>query len=187
MLEVRLATYNDLPAILEISNWAAMNTAANFAIEPENLESWQETWNQTHEFYPYFVAEDERIIGFAMASPWKGRCAYSHSSEVTVYVHPDHHRKGVGKALYEKLIETLKAQGYHTLLGGITQPNEASVKLHESLGFKRVALFKHIGWKFDEWHDVGYWELLLQKGDEPPRPIVRCREAVSTVTSNRQL
>jgi len=183
LLEIRLATFEDLPAILEISNWAAMNTTANFAIEPESLESWQETWNQTHEFYPYFVAEDERIIGFAKASPWKGRCAYSHSAEVTVYVLPNHHRKGIGKALYEKLIATLKAQGYHTLLGGITQPNVASVKLHESLCFKRVALFERIGWKFDRWHDVGYWELVLQVGDEAPMPIVSCREAASGVVN----
>lgn len=179
LLQIRLATFDDLPAILAISNWAAANTTANFAIEPETLESWQETWNHTHETYPYFVAEDESIIGFAKASPWKGRCAYAYSAEVTVYVHPDHHRKGIGRSLYEKLIATLKAQGYHTLLGGITQPNEASVKLHESLGFTRVALFEHIGWKFEKWHDVGYWELVVQGGDGEPQPIVGCREAAS--------
>lgn len=185
MFNIRLATAEDLPTILEICNWAAKNTAANFAIEPESLEAWQETWNQTHEFYPYFVAvEDKRVIGFAKASPWKGRCAYAYSAEVTVYILPDHHRKGVGKALYEKLITSLKAQGYHTLLGGITQPNVASVKLHESLGFKRVALFEHIGWKFGKWHDVGYWELVLQDGDSVPQPIVCCREAASGTTSN---
>lgn len=181
MFKIRLATFDDMPAILEISNWAAANTAANFAIEPESLESWQEIWKQTSEFYPYFVAEGESVIGFAKASPWKGRCAYSHSCEVTVYMHPDHHRKGVGKALYEKLIATLKTQGYHTLLGGITQPNVASVGLHESLGFKRVALFERIGWKFDRWHDVGYWELVLRDGDGAPQPIVCCREAASGV------
>jgi len=180
LFKIRLANSADLPSILEISNWAALNTIANFAIEPESLEAWQETWNQTSEFYPYFVAdENETIIGFAKASPWKGRCAYSHSCEVTVYVHPEHQRKGVGKALYEKLITTLKAQGYYTLLGGITQPNVASVKLHESLGFKRVALFERIGWKFDRWHDVGYWELALRDGDGAPQPIVRVREAAS--------
>lgn len=162
-----------------------MNTAANFAIEPETLEEWQETWNKTHEFYPYFVAvEDQRVIGFAKASPWKGRCAYAYTAEVTVYVQPNHHRKGIGKALYKKLIGCLEAQGYHTLLGGITQPNVASVKLHESLGFKQVALFEHIGWKFEKWHDVGYWELVLQAGSVAPQPIVSCREAASGTTSN---
>ena len=99
-------------------------------------------------------------------------------------MHPDHHRKGVGKALYEKLIATLKERGYYTLLGGITQPNVASVGLHESLGFKRVALFERIGWKFDRWHDVGYWELVLRDGDGAPQPIVGVREAASGTTSN---
>ena len=77
MPEIRLASFDDLPGILAISNWAARHTAANFAVEPETLESWQQDWHDTHERYPWFVAadEDDRVIGFAKASPWKGRCA----------------------------------------------------------------------------------------------------------------
>ncbi len=181
MTEIRLADLDDLPAILAISNWAAINTAANFAIEPETLESWQAEWRETYELYPCFVAVDDynTIVGFAKAAPWKGRCAYTYSAEVTVYVHPDHHGQGIGKALYGRLIPTLKAQGYHTLLAGITQPNEASVRLHESFGFHRVALFERVGWKFDQWHDVGYWELLLQEETARPSPTIEVREAAS--------
>jgi len=180
-MRIRLAEFDDLPAILAISNWAAINTAANFALEPEPIESWQEEWRETHEMYPYLVAVDEvnTIVGFAKAAPWKGRCAYTYSAEVTVYVHSDHHGQGIGKALYGQLIPTLKAQGYHTLLAGITQPNEASVRLHESFGFKRAALFERVGWKFDQWHDVGYWELLMQKETAKPSSIVAVREAAS--------
>lgn len=180
-MHVRLGEFDDLSAILAISNWAAINTAANFALESEPIEAWQEEWNQTHEMYPYFVAIDDSnsVIGFAKAAPWKGRCAYAYSAEVTVYVHPDHHNQGIGKALYGAMTTTLKTQGYHTLLAGITQPNEASVRLHESFGFKRVALFERIGWKFDQWHDVGYWELLLQETSARPSPIVGVREAAS--------
>ena len=181
LMRIRPAKFDDLPAILAISNWAAINTAANFAIEHETLESWQQEWRETHELYPYLVAVDHRdtIVGFAKASPWKGRCAYAYSAEVTVFVHRDHHGHGIGKALYGSLIPTLKAQGYHTLLAGITQPNEASVRLHESFGFHRVALFERVGWKFDQWHDVGYWELLLQEETARPSPIVEVREAAS--------
>ena len=181
LMRIRLAKFDDLPAILAISNWAAINTAANFAIEPETLESWQAEWREVHELYPYLVAVDHHntIVGFAKAAPWKGRCAYTYSAEVTVFVHPDHHGHGIGKALYGRLIPTLKAQGYHTLLAGITQPNEASVRLHESFGFHRVALFERVGWKFDQWHDVGYWELLLQEETARPSPIVAVREAAS--------
>ena len=181
LMRIRPAKFDDLPAILAISNWAAINTAANFAIEQETLESWRQEWRETHELYPYLVAVDHRdtIVGFAKASPWKGRCAYAYSAEVTVFVHRDHHGHGIGKALYGSLIPTLKAQGYHTLLAGITQPNEASVRLHESFGFHRVALFERVGWKFDQWHDVGYWELLLQEETARPSPIVEVREAAS--------
>ena len=181
LMRIRLAKFDDLSAILEISNWAAINTAANFALEPETLESWQAEWRETHELYPYLVAvdHDNAIVGFAKAAPWKGRCAYTYSAEVTVYVHPDHQGQGIGKALYGRLMPTLKAQGYHTLLAGITQPNEVSVRLHESFGFKRAALFERVGWKFDRWHDVEYWELLLQEETARPSPITAVREAAS--------
>ncbi|MEE9128954.1 MAG: N-acetyltransferase family protein [Phycisphaerales bacterium] len=199
-MQVRLAEFDDLLAILAISNWAAINTAANFALEPETLESWQTEWRETNQMYPWFVAFNGEsqiattdpthpqasslegrgsVVGFAKASPWKGRCAYAYSAEVTVFVHPDYHGHGIGKALYGRLIPTLKAQGYQSLLAGITQPNEASVRLHESFGFQRVALFERVGWKFDQWHDVGYWELLLQGAATSPSPIIAVREAAS--------
>ncbi len=175
---IRLAEFEDVFAILDISNWAAVNTPANFALEPETLASWEESLRETHEMYPWVVGEAETgdIVGFAKASPWKGRCAYDWSAEVTVYVHPEHQSKGIGKALYAKLFPILKAQGYRTLLGGITQPNEASVRLHESFGMKRVAMFETIGWKFEKWHDVGYWQLNLRDDDAPPPAIKAVRD-----------
>jgi phosphinothricin acetyltransferase len=173
MGDIRLATAEDLTGILAISNWAAENTAANFAIEPETLASWQRDWRETHEMFPWVVAagDGSALIGFAKASPWKGRCAYNWTAETTVYVHPDHHGRGVGRALYQRLITILEAQGYRTLLGGITVPNPASVRLHEALGFRRVALLEGVGWKFSRWHDVGYWELQLQQDTAPPATI----------------
>lgn len=183
MIEIRLARFDDLPAILAISNWAAKHTAANFAVEPETLQSWQQDWRDTHEMYPWFVAVDKpspptplprgegSIVGFAKAAPWKGRCAYHWTAEVTVYVHPDLHGPGIATSLYKALIPTLKAQGYHTLLGGITAPNPASVRLHESFGFRHVACFERVGWKFGRWHDVGYWEVVLAEQQPPPERV----------------
>lgn len=179
MVDIRSAQFDDLPEMLEISNWAALNTPANFAIEPETLESWEAEYRETHETHPWLAAELEgAIVGFAKASPWKGRCAYTWSAEVTVYVHPDLHGRSIGTALYSRLIPILKTQGYHTLLGGITQPNEASVRLHESFGFRRVALLEQVGWKFEKWHDVGYWELILSDDDAPPDVIKPVNENV---------
>ncbi len=181
MHDVRLATEDDLPAILQISNWAAENTAANFAVAPETLESWRGDWGETHEMFPWFVATDGdgRVIGFAKAAPWKGRCAYLWTAETTVYVNPDCHGLGVGKTLYERLLVTLKAQGYRTLLGGITVPNPASVALHESMGFRRVAMLEGVGWKFDRWHDVGYWQLCLDEDTKPPDRLKTVQQALA--------
>ncbi|UCD74685.1 MAG: N-acetyltransferase [Phycisphaerales bacterium] len=175
-MNIRLATIDDVPAILALSNHHVLHSAANFAIEPESLEAWREDFNETHEMYPWFVAApedggDESILGFAKASPWKGRCAYAYSAEITVYVHPDHHRKGIGRALYAKLLETMKAQGYQTVLGGIALPNDASVALHESFGLTCSGVLKRVGWKFGKWHDVGYWQGVLNEGDAAPAAI----------------
>ena len=176
---IRLATPDDLPCILAISNRAALHTAANFAVEPETLDEWRHDYELTHEMFPWLVATDEKgaVLGFARASPWQGRCAYAWTAETTVYIHPEHHRRGLGTALYARLVATLRAQGYRTLLGGITQPNPASVKLHESLGFRRVALLEKVGWKFDRWHDVGYWQLQLAGDIDTPATIMPVGDA----------
>lgn len=97
------------------------------------------------------------VVGYAKASEWKSRRAYDPSAEITVYIHPDHHRRGVGRELYEALFADLAARGVVTLLAGITLPNEASVGLHEAKGFRCIGVFERIGRKFDKWHDVGYW------------------------------
>ena len=178
-LIIRLAEERDITPVLEISNWAAMNTAANFAIEPESLEDWLESWRDTHAKYPWLVAldEDGKVIAFAKSSPHRGRCAYAYTAEVSVYVHPDSHGRGIGKALYQRLIPMLKSQGYVTLIAGIALPNAASQRLHESFGFKRVGVFERVGWKFGRWHDVGYWELALRGAATPPERILSVAEA----------
>jgi phosphinothricin acetyltransferase len=202
---IRLAAIDDITAILAISNHYALTTPANFAIEPEPLEQWQRDFEATREKYPWFVAIDDqfsndalsppshrsgtdgnRVFGFAKASPWKGRCAYAYAAETTVYVAPGLHRRGVGRALYATLLETLERQGYRTLLGGITLPNDASVGLHEALGFRKVAELVRVGWKFDRWHNVGYWEKVLGDATAPPETIKSVAETLSRLQFDRQ-
>lgn len=169
------ARRSDLPRILEISNWAAAHTTANFATEPEPLEKWQSTYEATHLMYPWLVAvgEDrhEPARAWAKAGPHHLRGAYAWSAEVSVYVAPEFHGQGLGKRLYRELIPILKAQGYATLLAGITSPNPASERLHASVGFTRCSTYHRVGYKWGQWLDVGYWELHLRTGDEPPAPI----------------
>lgn len=113
---------------------------------------------------PWYVAEDshQNFMGYAYASQWKGRCAYRRSVEVTVYLSPAHVRKGAGSCLYEVLFEKLKSLGYHTVIGGISLPNPASIKLHEKFQMVKSAHFKDVGFKFGQWVDVGYWQGFLE-------------------------
>jgi phosphinothricin acetyltransferase len=177
---VRLAGPDDIEAILGIANWAAAHTAANFAVEPERLEDWRESWRSTHEMFPWVVAtgDDGRVVGFAKSGPHKGRCAYHWTAEVSVYVDPDHHGGGVGTAAYGRLFDLLRRQGYWTLLAGITMPNPASVRLHERYGFIRAGTFERVGWKFGRWHDVSYWTRRLVDDDGPPGALRTVREVL---------
>ena len=108
---------------------------------------------------PWLVAEREgRVVGYAYASKWRGRCAYRYSAETTVYLDTKSQRRGIGSQLYRELLSALGALGYHVAIGGIALPNEGSVALHERLGFEKVAHFKEVGFKFGGWIDVGYWQ-----------------------------
>jgi phosphinothricin acetyltransferase len=109
------------------------------------------------------VAEEEdSIVGYAYANPWKQqRTAYRFSVEITVYVKQGCVKRGVGSALYTRLFELLRERGIHSVIGGIAQPNDASIALHEKMGLSKVAHFREVGFKHGRWVDVGYWQLTL--------------------------
>jgi phosphinothricin acetyltransferase len=126
--------------------------------------------------HPWLVAEaDGRVVGFAYGCPHRERAAYRWACEVSVYLDPARHRRGIGRALYEALFARLREQRIHVACAGITLPNEASVRLHESLGFTLVGIYRGIGWKAGAWHDVGWWQLRLlpplDDGAPPPEPL----------------
>jgi L-amino acid N-acyltransferase YncA len=163
---IRLATRADVPAVLEISNAAAAESIANLATQPEPLELWLASFDRDAALFPWLVFDDGSVQAFAKAGPHRTRDAYAWTAEVSVYVRPSGHRRSIGRRLYDRLLPLLKAQGYASLIAGISQPNEASVALHEAFGFKRCALFTRAGFKWGAWRDVGYWELHLSDG--PP-------------------
>src|SRR5690606_17663512 len=84
--------------------------------------------------------------------------------ETSVYVHPDHHGRGLGAALYQHLFENLAGLGYFHAFAGITLPNEASTRLHGKAGFRHVGTFPNVGFKLDRWHDVSWWHRPIQAG-----------------------
>jgi phosphinothricin acetyltransferase len=118
---------------------------------------------------PWYVFErDGAVIGYAYATPWRVRSAYRFSVESSVYVSHDAPRQGIGTQLYKTLIDDLRRRGLQVVIGGIAQPNNASVQLHERLGFQKVAHFTRVGRKFDKWVDVGNRELHHSSPDATP-------------------
>ncbi|SFU44021.1 arsinothricin resistance N-acetyltransferase ArsN1 family B [Pseudoduganella namucuonensis] len=165
---IRPATAADAAAIAAIYNHYVATTTISFEEHPVGEAEMAERIAGVTARLPWLVCErDGAVKGYAYATPWRVRSAYRYSVESSVYVSPDHPRQGVGKRLYLALIEELRARGIHMVIGGIAQPNEGSVALHESVGFVKVAHFKEVGWKFERWVDVGYWELRLDT-DPPP-------------------
>lgn len=111
---------------------------------------------------PWLVLEvDGRVAGYAYATRWRVRSAYRHSVESTIYLDPAYAGRGFGRILYDALLGELRRRELHRVIGGIALPNDASIKLHEALGFRKVAHFTEVGMKFGRWIDVGYWERRL--------------------------
>lgn len=118
---------------------------------------------------PYLVCEEEdRVVGYAYATRWRPRSAYRYSVEVSAYVDHAGLGRGIGTALYERLLSELVRRGVHAVLAGIALPNAESVRFHERFGFEPVASLHEVGWKLGRWIDVGYWQLVIGRG-EPPR------------------
>lgn len=188
-MRVRLATADDLDGIRAIEDRAILETTANFNTEPLDPAAVRAAFEEDRATYPRLVADEGgAVVGFARGCRHKGRCAYRFAVETTVYVHADHHRRGIGRALYDVLLPTLRAQGFHTALGVIALPNPGSVALHEAFGYAHVGTIHQAGWKFDAWHDVGTWELFLSSPGGTPtelRPVAAAlAETQSSSTSD---
>jgi len=159
---IRPATPSDAAAIISIYNHYIATTTISFEENPVSEEEMAQRIKDVTANMPWYVEEqDGELVGYAYATPWRVRSAYRFSVESTVYVSPEHPRKGIGGRLYQVLIDDLRGRGIRVVLGGIAQPNAASVALHERIGFEKVAHFKDVGRKFEQWVDVGYWELRL--------------------------
>jgi phosphinothricin acetyltransferase len=169
---VRACRAADLPAICAIVNHYIETTTINFRTEPQTPEEWGKDWQQYGKTHPWLVATvGSALAGLAYATPWKARSAYSWACEVTVYVSPEHCRRGIGSVLYQRLLALLDAQGYRTMVAVIGLPNDPSVALHEAFGFERVGTLREVGYKMGEWHDVGFWQRRLDSPNGVPRAV----------------
>jgi L-amino acid N-acyltransferase YncA len=141
------------------------------APEPHEMAERIRIVSRTH---PWLVAElDGEVAGYAYGSHHRERAAYRWTADVTVYISAAHHRRGVGRTLYGALFGLLERQGIYEVCAGVTLPNDASVGLHESLGFQPVGVYRNVAYKFGRWYSVGWWQMCLRPrpDGEAPAPI----------------
>ncbi len=178
---IRLARESDASQMLAIYAPVVRETAISFELEPPTEEEFRQRIAATLEYAPWLACEaDGRVLGYVYASRFRPRAAYQWTVEVTVYVAPSSHRKGVGRALYTSLLECLRVQGFCGAIAVIALPNPASVALHEGLGFRQVGVFPAVGYKLGRWHDVGWWHLALQECPPSPAPPLPPRRLLGT-------
>jgi len=165
-----LAERRDVPGILEIYSPFIQDTSVTFEEEIPSEESFWERIQGIMAELPYLVCEiDGRIAGYAYASGYRNRASYRWSKEVSVYVHPDFQHRRVAYALYTSLNEMVSYQGIADLLAIITMPNEPSVAFHEHFGYVKCGEFSKVGYKLNQWLNVGWFELFLQDANKPPK------------------
>ena len=139
---IRLATANDAEQIQGIYAPNVLYTAIAFELEPPTVDDMRQRIVQTVQHWPWLVCEDHgEALGYAYASEYRTRPAYQWSVEVSVYVHAQVHRSGIGRALYSALFKLLTLQGFYNAYAGITLPNPGSVGLHEALGFRPIGVY----------------------------------------------
>ena len=159
---LRLATRDDAGTINDIQNHYVVHSTATFLTEPLTLDqrlAWLDGHPPTH---PVIVAQaGGPVVGWGSLEVFRGRPAYRHTAELSVYIHPDWHRRGIGRAIVEALIERARALGHHALVGGCCSETTAAIALLEACGFSRVAHFKEVGHKFGRWLDVVFLQRLL--------------------------
>ncbi len=159
---IRTVLNRDAPAIARLYNYYVQYTTVTFEEEPVSDREMAHRIDEITSQFPWLVYEEgERVLGFSYAGKWKGRSAYRYTVESTVYVDHGACGRGIGSALYSRLLEELREQGLHLVIAGIALPNPASQALHEHFGFRKVGEFSEVGYKFGTWLNVGYWELRL--------------------------
>ncbi|RPI71509.1 MAG: N-acetyltransferase family protein [Ignavibacteriales bacterium] len=164
MLAILRASIDYLEAITEIYNQAVLTTTATFDSEPISLEE-QRIWFAEHdEKFPIFVAlKHSKVVGWASLSKWSGRCAYSDTAEISVYIKEGFRGKGIGTKLINRVLDEGKKAGVHTVLARIAEGSEASIRLHKNAGFEYVGVMREVGRKFGKLLDVHLLQLILKR------------------------
>ena len=175
-IRVRTATLEDAASIREIYAPYVVSTSISFEQEVPDVSAMRQRMADRLCTYPWLVAEsdseqDAGIVGYAYAGQFASRAAYRWSVESSLYVQQGRARQGIGRALYDSLLPTLRKQGFRMVYAGIALPNEPSVGLHKAIGFHKVADFTNAGRKFGAWPDVGWWAIDLHPEFSSPNDV----------------
>jgi L-amino acid N-acyltransferase YncA len=165
---IRPATHADAAAIAGVYAPYVLGTVASFEEDPP---SGGEVAARMDLRMPWLVADVEGVVGYAYAGPHHGRAGYRWAVNVSVYLAAEARGRGLGRALYGGLLPVLRRLGYVQAFAGIALPNDASVGLHEAVGFAPIGVYRSVGYKFGAWHDVGWWQLpLTDPAVDPAEP-----------------
>ncbi len=159
---VRTLDTKDIPQILDIYNYYVLNSEVTFDDKPFSFDMFFNKVQTIAKDFPFLVFEDNNtILGYAYGSKFRPKPGYNKTVESTVYIKHGEHGKQIGTRLYNELLNRLQKENYHVVMAVLTLPNQISVRLHEKFGFTQVAHLKEVGFKFNKWLDVGFWQLKL--------------------------
>lgn len=160
---IRPVTLADAAAIADIYNYYVVNTTVSFEEAPITPLEMESRIRNVASKFPWLVAEENGVVeGYAYLSTWKARIAYRYTAEISIYLRLGSEGRGLGRMLMEQLLKATAKSNLHVLTACITLPNLRSVSLHEKFGFKKVGHFHEVGFKMNQWVDVGDWELVLK-------------------------
>lgn len=170
---IRDAAPSDLPAITALYGREVLGGTASFELEPPSVAEMTARFEAVQaKGLPWIAAEaDGAFAGYAYLSPFRPRAAYRYGVEGSIYVEETVRGRGVGRALLEVLIARARAAGLRHVIGAISESatSEASIALHQRLGFREVGVYRQVGWKFERWLDVTLMQLDMAPGGDPPQ------------------
>jgi phosphinothricin acetyltransferase len=175
MIVIRAATPEDAGAIAAIYAPFVIGGTVSFETHAPDARAMRSRMAASDGLYPWLVVTNGEeapggggVMGYAYASMFRDRPAYAYVVETSIYLAGEMRGSGAGRLLYEALIDTLRAQGFTQAIGAIALPNDASIALHEAVGFRRAGVYREVGFKHGRWIDVGFWQCELNESAVPP-------------------
>lgn len=171
MIQIRPATIADAEAIAAIYAPYVVSSAVSFEDRAPSAADIAERMQERAGLYPWLVGvstDEDTVLGYAYAARFRERPAYRFAVETSIYIGGELQRNGIGRMLYGALLDTLESQGFTQAIASIALPNDASIKLHEAMGFFRAGIYREIGYKHGQWRDVGIWQRELATAENPP-------------------